>query len=64
MKALKLFKGFFYFQTMIRLIYVLAIVLLLPLVSCNGSLSTVDKRKQKLERKKRRHPHDCPKIDC
>ena len=44
--------------------YILIIALLLPFISCKDRGSNVDRRKKKLERKKRRNPADCPKIDC
>ena len=36
----------------------------LSLSSCNNKLSASDKRKKQLEKKKRKNPDDCPKIDC
>lgn len=34
------------------------------LPSCNNNLNSVDSRKKKLEKKKRKNPDDCPKLDC
>lgn len=40
------------------------IVSFICFTACNPKMSTVDKRKKQLEKKKRKHPDDCPKIDC
>ena len=37
---------------------------LISISSCSANKSAVDKRKHKLEKKKRRNPDDCPKLDC
>jgi hypothetical protein len=31
---------------------------------CNNNMTAVQKRQQKLEKKKRHNPNDCPKLDC
>lgn len=48
-----------------NIIYLLVITFLLNgTLSCNKGLSPVDKRKKQLEKKKKKNPFDCPKIDC
>jgi len=32
--------------------------------ACKSKKSSVDKRIQFLEKKKKRNPNDCPKVDC
>lgn len=48
-----------------NIIFVLVVTLTLGgFSSCHKNMSAVDKRKRKLEQKKKRNPFDCPKIDC
>lgn len=44
--------------------YSIILLLIVSFTSCNKDITSVDKRKQKLERKKKLHPNDCPKLDC
>ena len=34
------------------------------LLGCTSQQSAVDQRMKKLEKKKKRNPSDCPKVDC
>lgn len=63
-KALKIIKGFFYFYTMKKTIIYFSLIVLTLGFSCGTQKSAVEKRKQKLEKKKKRNPNDCPKVDC
>jgi len=49
-----------------KLIFLLVVVFILggAFSSCNQKMTPLDKRKQKLEKKKKKNPFDCPKIDC
>ena len=50
-----------------RKFFISAIIISIGLgsfTSCNHDLNSVDKRKKKLEKKKRKNPDDCPKLDC
>ena len=49
-----------------KFIFLLVVVFSLGgvVTSCNKNMSPVDKRKKKLEKKKKKNPFDCPKIDC
>lgn len=47
-------------------IFLLSVALLLSvgLASCQKNMGSLEKRKHKLEKKKKRNPDDCPQLDC
>ena len=49
-----------------RIILFTTVILILSggVESCKNDLNPVDKRKRQLEKKKKKDPSDCPKVDC
>lgn len=43
-------------------VFVIAVMVIAD--ACAPKMSSVDKRKKELAKKKRKDPNDCPKLDC